>query len=154
MAPAGPSNLFVNIRDGQVLGPRMLLKADFFPAKKRHHLHLHVSGAPHFRQTGRLPIFGVGQPTVYGIRTIFNMIKPMSGTEATAAPLRVVWINLREEPVVYINNRPFGAHPRAANAPLHVIGCAAFLLVHCPARSVPVNLRPPSSRAVEMSARC
>jgi hypothetical protein len=60
-----------------------------------------VSGAPNFRHLPDWPIIGVGQPTVYGIRTILNM------TTKFQPSLHVHWINLREEPVVYLNSRPF-----------------------------------------------
>ena len=125
---APPSNLYVSQRDGQVLGRWMGLKSDDYPSDSAFSkkLALHISGAPNFRQIRPLTICGVGQPSLYGIRTILNLMKmrelktissdPMevSESDVTAASFvsnlahrQAVWINLREEPVVYLNNRPF-----------------------------------------------
>ena len=55
---------------------------------------------------GALPIFGVGMPTVDGV---VSVLKNVSGSTSPGASKRVhaLWINMREEPVVYINGRPF-----------------------------------------------
>jgi hypothetical protein len=49
-----------------------------------------------------LPVSGVAQPSVYGVRTVLNRI-----FAHTNRIEQVVWCNLREEPVIYINERPF-----------------------------------------------
>ena len=49
-----------------------------------------------------LPVSGVAQPSLFGIRAVLNRV--------FGRPNRieqVVWCNLREEPVIYINARPF-----------------------------------------------
>ena len=99
---ANAANMYATLRDGHILGARMIVKADYFPTKLKKKLDLQVSGAPNFRQVKPTPIFGVGQPNVYGIRTILNMMKLRATTSALA-----VWINLREEPILYLNDRPF-----------------------------------------------
>ena len=55
---------------------------------------------------GSMPIFGVGMPTMDGI---ISVLKSVSGSTSPNASKRVhaLWINMREEPVVYINGRPF-----------------------------------------------
>jgi hypothetical protein len=53
-------------------------------------------------QVPALPVSGVAQPSLFGIRAVLNRV--------LARPNRaeqVVWCNLREEPVIYINARPF-----------------------------------------------
>jgi hypothetical protein len=81
-----------------------VLKSDHIPGIAKD-LEYHIKGAPNFRGIPAAPIFGTAQPTTSGIRTILNLL----GAKASAGvPGRtVVWINLREEPVVYLNNRPF-----------------------------------------------
>lgn len=59
-------------------------------------------GAPNFQQLHDLAIYSTGQPSVSGIRTVLNLIHLKQNPRR-----RVQWINLREEPVVYLNNRPF-----------------------------------------------
>ena len=65
-------------------------------------LDFHVIGAPNFQQLRDLAIYSTGQPSVSGIRTVLNLIHLKQNPRR-----RVQWINLREEPVVYLNNRPF-----------------------------------------------
>jgi hypothetical protein len=53
-------------------------------------------------QVPALPVSGVAQPSLFGIRAVLNRV--------FGRPNRieqVVWCNLREEPVIYINARPF-----------------------------------------------
>eukprot|EP00798_Chlamydomonas_sp_ICE-L_P002281 gene2281-8554_t len=58
------------------------------------------------KRMGNMPIFGVGMPTYEGI---IQVLKNVSGSTSPNASKRVhaLWINMREEPVVYINGRPF-----------------------------------------------
>ncbi|KAI5191624.1 hypothetical protein NEMIN01_1608 [Nematocida minor] len=51
-------------------------------------------GVNNFRKTRN--IFGLSQPTTEGIHNLVNFYKK-----------KIVWINLREEPVIYINGLPF-----------------------------------------------
>jgi hypothetical protein len=55
---------------------------------------------------GGLPIYGVGMPTSDGIVAV---LKSVAGSSSPSAGRRVhaLWVNMREEPVVYINGRPF-----------------------------------------------
>lgn len=52
-------------------------------------------------QVPALPVSGVAQPSIYGIRAVLNGLIGRKQVE------QVVWCNLREEPVIYINGRPF-----------------------------------------------
>ncbi|KAI5166763.1 hypothetical protein NEIRO02_1401 [Nematocida sp. AWRm79] len=51
-------------------------------------------GVNNFRKTGN--IFGLSQPTAEGIHNIANFYKK-----------KLIWINLRDQPVIYINGLPF-----------------------------------------------
>ena len=118
-----PANHFVQQRTGAILSRSMILKSDHFTplpsssteastAPPTAQLDLHLLGAPNLQQIKPFLLFGVGQPTISGIRTALNLIK-------AKAPHRrhVQWICLREEPIVYINNRPFVL--RELDAPFH-----------------------------------
>ena len=113
-------DLLVKKRKGRVLGSANILKIDYWasstdePSKAESSI---CPGAPNFRQVGQSPIFGVAQPTVEGISHLLAMVNDEgveNGAKGTPPPKRVrledrkvVWINLREEPLVYINGKPF-----------------------------------------------
>ncbi|KAK6118158.1 hypothetical protein DH2020_048142 [Rehmannia glutinosa] len=90
-------------RDGSVLGKKTILKSDHFPGCHNKRLVPHVDGAPNYRKANSLPVHGVAIPTIDGIRNVLKHI----GADINREQIRVLWINLREEPVVYINSRPF-----------------------------------------------
>jgi Inositol hexakisphosphate len=48
-----------------------------------------------------LPVYGVAIPTISGLRTVLDLLGAAKGRR------KVLWFNLREEPVLYINGRPF-----------------------------------------------
>jgi hypothetical protein len=56
-----------------------------------------VTGAPNFRQVNNLPIFAVAQPTRDGLFNVLSGVKRK----------QIVWINLREEPLIYIYGSPY-----------------------------------------------
>ena len=97
-------------RRGDILGKGAILKADLYTDVVRHHNRVPYlfSGAPNFRtvQSDTLPftIAGVSQPTQFGVQTILNKLVPIKDHTRDH---KVLWINLREEPVIYINSRPF-----------------------------------------------
>ena len=65
-----------------------------------------VEGAPNFRQVNGFPVFGVGQPTEEGF---LGALEKVAGSTAEP-PEKILWFNVRKEPVVYINGAP--ASPR------------------------------------------
>ncbi|KAJ8573646.1 hypothetical protein K7X08_010157 [Anisodus acutangulus] len=76
------------LRNGEVLGPQTVLKSDHCPDCQHPGLPEILEGAPNFREIPGFPVYGVANPTVSG-RPVF-------------------WHNMREEPVIYINGKPFG----------------------------------------------
>lgn len=96
-----PEDVIVS-RGGSVLGKKTILKSDHFPGCQNKRLLPHVDGAPNYRQVGSLPVYGVAIPTADGIRKVLELV----GANKFGGQ-RVLWHNLREEPVVYINGRPF-----------------------------------------------
>lgn len=107
-------NTIFHHRNGSILTSTTIIKSDQFISfgKGRHsnsNENFNVLGAPNFRQAGH-NIFGVAQPTKAGLKTLLRLLYPTcsslntSGSKNLSAPL---WINTREEPLVYINGRPF-----------------------------------------------
>ncbi|KAL6757552.1 inositol hexakisphosphate-domain-containing protein [Haematococcus lacustris] len=101
-----PDKDVVASRSGAVLGAFSILKEDNFPGMQSNKLAQSIEGAPNFRGLPRAPIFGVGMPTLDGITGVLQVV---SGARSQGAGRRcsALWINMREEPVVYVNGRPF-----------------------------------------------
>lgn len=64
-----------------------------------HHVFL-VQGAHNFRRIKHTHVYGVAQPTVDGLRTVIRKLITDSNSQ-------IQWINLREEPIIYINGIPY-----------------------------------------------
>jgi len=64
----------------------------------------HTEGAPNFRRMPGFPVFGVGQPTTVGVEKCLEPILKKYGDEKN-----IFWVNLRQEPVVYVNGKPYSA---------------------------------------------
>ncbi|KAF6164668.1 hypothetical protein GIB67_035103 [Kingdonia uniflora] len=90
-------------RVGSVLGKQTILKSDHFPGCQNKRLTPQIDGAPNYRQADSLRVHGVAIPTTEGIRNVLDYI----GAQKNGKKTKVLWHNLREEPVVYINGRPF-----------------------------------------------
>merc|ERR1711988_939077 len=63
-----------------------------------------TDGAPNFRRLPGFPIFGTGQTSIEGFEKCLEPVLKKYGEEK-----HVFWVNLRQEPVVYVNNKPFTA---------------------------------------------
>ncbi|XAR63977.1 hypothetical protein NMG60_11024153 [Bertholletia excelsa] len=88
-------------RNGEVLGSQTVLKSDHCPGCQHPSLQERVEGAPNFREIPGFPVYGVANPTVDGIRSVIQRIGSCRGGRP------VFWHNMREEPVIYINGKPF-----------------------------------------------
>ncbi|CAL1398805.1 unnamed protein product [Linum trigynum] len=95
--------LVMKLRGGSVLGKKTILKSDHFPGCQNKRLTPHIDGAPNYRQADNLPVHGVAIPTVEGIRNVIKHIRAKKDGKRA----QVLWFNLREEPLMYINGRPF-----------------------------------------------
>lgn len=95
-------------RAGAVLGAHTVLMQDHFRGCQSSRLPNTFSGAPNFREVPGLRVFGGAIPTVEGLRGVLTHVgaapdsTPLNGRKAHG-----VWQMMREEPVVYINGRPF-----------------------------------------------
>ncbi|KAJ1570068.1 hypothetical protein HK096_003163 [Nowakowskiella sp. JEL0078] len=99
-------NSLVKNRAGSVLARQTILKNDHFEHTLNEQLDFYIQGAPNFRMCD-LSIYGVAQPSVSGISSILALLKchPMSGLNSDSPTC--IWLSAREEPIVYINNKPF-----------------------------------------------
>lgn len=67
-------------RSGKVIGAQTILKSDHYGASANKKItSSRVAGAPNFRCVNypdtKIPVFAVGQPTVFGIRAVMNVIQ-------------------------------------------------------------------------------
>lgn len=94
-------------RSGAVLSPYTILKQDVYPSLQSSSVQQIVEGAPNLRQAeNELPVFGMGIPTRQGVETVLEKIG--SGPTASERVRRcTVCVNLREEPLLYINGTPY-----------------------------------------------
>jgi protein-tyrosine phosphatase len=90
------------LRNGEVLGSQTVLKSDHCPGCQHAGLPERVEGAPNFREIPGFPVYGVANPTIDGIRSV---IRRIGSSSKGVRP--VFWYNMREEPVIYINGKPF-----------------------------------------------
>merc|ERR1712212_72396 len=66
-----------------------------------------LPGAPHFHRIPGYKVYTTGQPTLEGIK---NVLEKVTGTiYPKDGP--IVWLNLRQEPDVYVNGQPICARP-------------------------------------------
>lgn len=98
-----------NSRRGGILRHKHILKCDHFPSARNQDLEEQLDAAPNFRKVNGLPIFGCGQPTQDGYAPIVKRIIETSEDGVT----RILWFNLRQEPMVYVNGRPYVLKMRA-----------------------------------------
>ncbi|KAG2202051.1 hypothetical protein INT47_006243 [Mucor saturninus] len=116
----------INSRTGVVLTSQTILKVDFWhfgylnnnkndekeeeggqTSAERHHSFV-IDGASNFRRIENTHVYGVAQPTVNGLRQVIRTL--LSDKPKTD---RILWINLREEPIIYINGIPYVLRDRA-----------------------------------------
>ncbi|KAF9067827.1 inositol hexakisphosphate-domain-containing protein [Rhodocollybia butyracea] len=91
----------VKNRSGIILRESTLLKIDIWMRESQlieHEIH----GAANFRQTPGTDIYALGQPTTEAIDEVVYRVKADNPSVK-----RIVWLTLREEPVVYVNGTPY-----------------------------------------------
>ncbi|GET88818.1 hypothetical protein, conserved [Leishmania tarentolae] len=90
------------VRRGDVLSSKHILKRDLEEAlRSRKGSTGMIAGAPFFRIVPKLNIAGVAQANVSAVRTIVNELRHAH----IEGP--IIWVNLREEPLVYINDTSY-----------------------------------------------
>jgi len=71
-----------------------------------------VDGAPNLRQVPGYLVFGTGQPTKEGFKGCMEVILRSEDADLSR-PSKIMWTNMRQEPVVYMNGQSFT--PRLAD---------------------------------------
>lgn len=79
--------------------------ADSYPQAQK--LPDPLAGVANFRRVPGYKVYSCGQPSLVGWRTV---LREVCGQEASDT--KVVWINLRQEPVVYVNGDSLCARPK------------------------------------------
>ena len=69
------------------------------------------------------PVFGTGQPTLAGFDKVMEPIIKKYGDEKI-----IYWANLRQEPVVYVNGKPYTARDPEKYRQLHILDVFYYLL--------------------------
>ncbi|KAF8802506.1 hypothetical protein BYT27DRAFT_7196707, partial [Phlegmacium glaucopus] len=95
------SDHVVKNRSGIILRESTLLKTDQW-LRESHHVAHGVRGAINFRRVPETSVYALGQPTIEAIDEVVSRIKKSHPTSS-----KIVWVTLREEPIVYINGAPY-----------------------------------------------
>lgn len=99
---------------------KCVAKADQFEGI--HRLKKEVEGVPNLRRIGELPIFACGQPTRTGLQSLAEW----AGDHPAGGVDKFLWVCLRAEPVVYVNEHSYVPRSiHALSAPLSLRGLAA-----------------------------
>merc|ERR1711881_467013 len=105
----GVSDHFSNKSDSTIMGDPEIWKAaamaDHFDKIQK--LPDPVVGCPNFRRVPGYKVYCCGQPTIEGFTNAIN--KACGETYPKDGP--IVWINMRQEPIIYVNGNPVCARP-------------------------------------------
>ncbi|KAJ4477327.1 inositol hexakisphosphate-domain-containing protein [Lentinula aciculospora] len=88
-------------RSGIILRESTLLKSDLW-IRESYAIEHDIRGAINFRRTPGTNIYALGQPTTEAIDEVVRQVKVDNPSAQ-----RIVWITLREEPIVYVNGAPY-----------------------------------------------
>ncbi|OJT02262.1 Paladin [Trametes pubescens] len=88
-------------RSGIILREGTLLKSDQWLSRSSHVAH-GVRGAINFRNIPGTNIYALGQPTLEAIDEVVRRVQAENPDAS-----RIMWITLREEPIVYVNGAPY-----------------------------------------------
>jgi hypothetical protein len=82
-------------------GRKTVLRSDHCPGFQSLSLHERVKGAPNFRKLPSFTIYGVANLSIVDMLVVIQRI----GGTNTNHP--ILWNNMREEPIIYINGNPY-----------------------------------------------
>merc|ERR1712240_456171 len=66
-----------------------------------------VVGAPNFHRIPGYKVYCTGQPTITGLK---NILEKVTG-KIYPKTNKIIWLNMRQEPIVYVNGNPICARP-------------------------------------------
>jgi len=110
--PQNRADALLEQRNGKILTKEHILKPDHHPFLRKESVKttdktgVEIPGAPNYRNVNG--VRGTGLPTIEGIRGVLD--------EAGAKEKKTRWVNLREEPVIYIDGKPHSL--RLKNSPI------------------------------------
>ncbi|KZT53703.1 hypothetical protein CALCODRAFT_439779 [Calocera cornea HHB12733] len=96
------ADLVVKNRSGIILRANTLLKSDQWHQADTGETSDSIRGAINFRNMPGTRIYALGQPSIEAIDQMVSRLR-----ESYADTDTVIWINLREEPLVYVNGAPY-----------------------------------------------
>lgn len=99
MHPPADPLLVMRNRAGSVLTGNTILKLDHWASEFT--LPVVIPGAPNFRRIDAQEIYAVAQPTAKSLTSIIEHVSRENKNT------HIVWLNVREEPLVYINGDPY-----------------------------------------------
>ena len=100
-----PEYQVIKSRSG-FLVPHTILKIDHWGEPKIRPL---ISGAPNFYRIEGTKVYAGAQPTLLALKSIVGVI-----SESLGPGEELIWINVREEPIIYIGNEPYVLRDRYA----------------------------------------
>merc|ERR1712212_1174159 len=62
-----------------------------------------LENCPNYRQVSGFPIYGTGQPSEAGFQKVLEKVSTAAGEGVN----KMIWFNMRKEPLVYVNGKPF-----------------------------------------------
>merc|ERR1712055_983253 len=62
-----------------------------------------LENCPNYRQVSGFPIYGTGQPSEAGFQTVLEKVSTAAGEGVN----KMIWFNMRKEPLVYVNGKPY-----------------------------------------------
>merc|ERR1711934_923832 len=62
-----------------------------------------LENCPNYRQVNGFPIYGTGQPHEAGYQKILEKVSTAAGEGVN----KMIWFNMRKEPLVYVNGKPY-----------------------------------------------
>lgn len=101
VATKGDERFVCRTRRGCFLRYQTILKCDQFPSAQCQTLQEKLPDAANFRQVDGFNVFGVGQAGVRGHTNVVKRVLETSGVD------KVMWLNMREEPIIFLNGKPY-----------------------------------------------
>merc|ERR1711934_851382 len=62
-----------------------------------------LENCPNYRQVNGFPIYGTGQPSEAGFQKVLEKVSTAAGEGVN----KMIWFNMRKEPLVYVNGKPY-----------------------------------------------
>jgi len=105
LAPPAPVDGYNEGGVGPILNPSDVLRAE--PVNHVLDTPEDIQGVTNFRRSKKHPrIYGVHQPSVPGVKALVEQLCAEHG--------RLIWICVRDDPVVYVNGQPFNMHSKGS----------------------------------------